>query len=207
MESQLSKLKRYMASGQFREALRLAAGWSDLGDHREAITKARAADVWPLFYVQIGQDPAAIVAAGIEALKERYPLERSTMSSKKNRANKPSTEWTPSADVDLSTTQAAPPQEGTTETVTTPETPPTVQPVTATVRKTAPYHCGQILKKHGIESGVTSEMIDEYCSLSGKPNRDTADANLSWALRVVQVFIAEPVLELGEAVGQINRGK
>lgn len=74
LETKLSKLKSLMADGKHREALRLAASWPRLGEHKEAIQKGRAADVHPEFYQQIGQDPDALVAAGIAAIRERYDI-------------------------------------------------------------------------------------------------------------------------------------
>lgn len=75
MITKLSKLKELMAAGDYSAALRLAASWPRLGDHRDAITAARAADTNPEFYRSIGRDPGAMVALGIEAIRERYNIE------------------------------------------------------------------------------------------------------------------------------------
>lgn len=75
METKLAKLKRFMAAGQHREALRLAASWPRLGDHKAAIERGRAAAVHPEFYRQIGQDPNTLVAVGIAAIRERYGID------------------------------------------------------------------------------------------------------------------------------------
>lgn len=75
METKLSILKRFMAAGDYRSALRLAAGWAELGDHKAQIQKARAADVHPEFYKAIGEDPDELVAAGVAAIRERYKLD------------------------------------------------------------------------------------------------------------------------------------
>ena len=72
LETKLSKLKKLMTDGKHHEALRLAASWPRLGEHKETIQKGRAADTHPEFYRQIGQDPDALVAAGIAAIRERY---------------------------------------------------------------------------------------------------------------------------------------
>lgn len=74
METKLSKLKKLMAYGDHRAALRLAAGWPRLGDHKEAITRGWAALSNPGFYRELGRDPEALVAAGLAAIRERYGL-------------------------------------------------------------------------------------------------------------------------------------
>jgi hypothetical protein len=76
MESKLNKLKRFMSTAHYHEALRLAASWPRLGDHKDAIERGRTAMVHPEFYRQIGQDPETLIAAGIDAIRERYGIER-----------------------------------------------------------------------------------------------------------------------------------
>lgn len=67
-----------MAAGDHRAALKLAASWGrrglGSGAHAEAITAAWAALTNEDFYRSIGKDPAALVAAGVAALKERYDV-------------------------------------------------------------------------------------------------------------------------------------
>ena len=74
MQTQLSKLKVFMAEGDHKAALRLASKWSRLGDHKERITQGWAALSNPDFYRQIGKDPEALVASGISAIRERYEI-------------------------------------------------------------------------------------------------------------------------------------
>jgi hypothetical protein len=71
-QSKISILRAYMASGEWVEALRVAAKFGVLGDEKEAITRAWAAHTRPEFYRQIGRNPEVEFAAGIEALKRRY---------------------------------------------------------------------------------------------------------------------------------------
>jgi hypothetical protein len=52
----------------------IAAKFPSLGQHRIAIARAHNAIQSPAFYRAIGQDPAALVQAGIQALQERYKL-------------------------------------------------------------------------------------------------------------------------------------
>lgn len=66
-------LHGYMAAGDWVAALRLAARFPRLGEHKDAITRGWAALQNPTFYKEIGKDPDALVAAGVAALKERYP--------------------------------------------------------------------------------------------------------------------------------------
>lgn len=68
----LDKLKQLMAAEDWHNALKLAAGWPELGEHKLAIQQAWAAKSNPGFYKQMRKDPAAMVAAGVAALKERY---------------------------------------------------------------------------------------------------------------------------------------
>jgi hypothetical protein len=74
METQLNKLKRLMAARDFTEALRLCAKWQDLGAHKERITRGWAAYMNPQFYRELGQDPDALYADAIAAIRERYAI-------------------------------------------------------------------------------------------------------------------------------------
>ena len=70
--SKISILRAHMGRAEWVEAVRLAARFPSLGDEREPITRAWAAHTNPGFYRQIGRNPEAEFAAGIEALKRRY---------------------------------------------------------------------------------------------------------------------------------------
>jgi hypothetical protein len=74
METKLAKLEAAYRSGNQREALRIAAKFPRLGEHKEPITRAWAAIQSPDFYRAIGQDPESLVADGVKALQVRYSL-------------------------------------------------------------------------------------------------------------------------------------
>jgi hypothetical protein len=61
-----------MERNEWIEAIRLAARFPSLGDEKEPITRAWAAHTRPEFYRQIGRNPDAEFAAGVDALKRRY---------------------------------------------------------------------------------------------------------------------------------------
>jgi hypothetical protein len=61
-----------VAAEHWVPALKLAAKSKVLGKHRDAIQKAWSAIQRPDVYRELGQDPDALIAAGIAALKERY---------------------------------------------------------------------------------------------------------------------------------------
>lgn len=74
METKLNKIKSAAASGDWRTAILIAAKFGELGEQRNAILSAREAYLRPEFQKQLRRDPDALIAAGINALKERYWL-------------------------------------------------------------------------------------------------------------------------------------
>ncbi len=74
MKTELAKLKEMMAKGDHRGALKLAAKWSRLGSHKEAIQRGWAAVSNPEFYRQLGEKPDQLVALGVSAIQDRYEL-------------------------------------------------------------------------------------------------------------------------------------
>lgn len=72
MKTKLSILREHMAAGRWREAIRLAARFPQLGDQRGAILDAQLAYTSPDFCRGIRKDPAALIEAGIAALRARY---------------------------------------------------------------------------------------------------------------------------------------
>ena len=74
MESKLDLLKRLIARGEHSKALQLAGSWPDLGKHKAAIQRGKAAINNRQFYIEIGQDPDNLVAAGLLAIFERYDI-------------------------------------------------------------------------------------------------------------------------------------
>jgi hypothetical protein len=72
--SKLDLVRAAWAEGDRRAATIMAAKFQDLGDQRGAILSAREAYLRPDFQRQLGRDPVALIAAGHEALRERYGL-------------------------------------------------------------------------------------------------------------------------------------
>ena len=61
-----------MGAGDWYGALSMAAKFPRLGEHDEPIRLGWSAASNPGFYRQIRKDPDALVAKGIQALRERY---------------------------------------------------------------------------------------------------------------------------------------
>ena len=66
-------LAAMMRSGDWEKAIKFAAKFPRLDKHRGAILSASSALLSPTLYEQMGRDPEALVAAGIAALKDRFP--------------------------------------------------------------------------------------------------------------------------------------
>jgi plasmid stabilization system protein ParE len=73
METKLSKLRAAMETDDWATALRIAAKFPRLGEHREAITRAWAAITHRLTYEQMGHNVDSLISTGVAALKARYP--------------------------------------------------------------------------------------------------------------------------------------
>jgi len=74
MEKAIDKLRAHWAAGEYRKALKLAAAWPRLGEHKKIIQQAWSATNNPDFYRQLNIDPDAVYAAGLAAIAERYEL-------------------------------------------------------------------------------------------------------------------------------------
>lgn len=74
-DTKLSQLRVLMEAGEWEKAISFAARFPRLGEHRNAILDAKDAIAHPSFMAQLGKDPAAVRAAGIAALRERWPLD------------------------------------------------------------------------------------------------------------------------------------
>lgn len=72
LRTKLNQLREYMAAGDWRAALKMAASFPRLGNHKEPIERAWAAFLNPGFYESIGRRPDILINAGIDALKARY---------------------------------------------------------------------------------------------------------------------------------------
>lgn len=56
--------------------------------------------------------------------------------------------------------------------------------------KTAPYHAGTVIKKHGMQAGVTPEMCKELCDILGHDDPTAEKAVLAWAWHVINGYQA-----------------
>lgn len=74
MQTKLDQVKQAAAANDWALALRIAAKFPQLGEHKRAIVTGHEALVHPEFYRQLRKDPAALVEAGKEALRQRYKL-------------------------------------------------------------------------------------------------------------------------------------
>jgi len=71
MQTKLSQVSAAYTAGDYRRALSIAAKFSDLGEHRKAITLASECFTNPRFYCQM-VDVEQSKADGIHALAIRY---------------------------------------------------------------------------------------------------------------------------------------
>lgn len=74
MRKKIDVLREHMRSGRWNEAITLAGSFSRLGEHKVAITRAKEAVLRPDFQRQLGRDIDSLIAEGVAALKERYPI-------------------------------------------------------------------------------------------------------------------------------------
>ena len=65
-------LRGHMAAGRWREALKLAASWQQLGDEAKAIRQGWEGYARPDFQRQLRRDPEALTREGQAALVRRY---------------------------------------------------------------------------------------------------------------------------------------
>jgi len=71
-EKKIDALLAYMRSDNWQRALRLAASFPRLGEHKGAIVRAHEVLAHPGFYSQLGFDETSILHEGIAALRARY---------------------------------------------------------------------------------------------------------------------------------------
>ena len=70
--TKVSQLEAAIRAGHWELALRIAARFPRLGEHRAAIVRAHEAYTNPQFYRQIGKNHEALKAEGKRALIARY---------------------------------------------------------------------------------------------------------------------------------------
>jgi hypothetical protein len=74
MQTKLSQLKDAYHAGDTAKAIRIAARFPDLGAHRNAILDANIAITNPRWTLNMKRDIEQTIAAGIDALRNRYSL-------------------------------------------------------------------------------------------------------------------------------------
>lgn len=72
MEKKIDILVRLMRENSWVEAIKLAAKFPRLGEHRNAILSASSALLSPNFYISMGKNPEDIFNTGVIALREKY---------------------------------------------------------------------------------------------------------------------------------------
>ena len=78
-QTKASRLRALMRAGKWQRALALANSFGRLGPDDRVIRTAHDAAQHGQFYRQIGRDPDVLIAAGVDALLDRYlPEERGT---------------------------------------------------------------------------------------------------------------------------------
>ena len=70
--TKIRQLRAAMRSGHWEVALRIAARFARLGEHKAAIVRAHEAYTHPRLYRQLGYDIERLKAEGRRALIERY---------------------------------------------------------------------------------------------------------------------------------------
>ena len=70
----IEQLRAFMAAGDWRAALKLAASFADLGSEKEPIMRGWEAFARPEFQRALHKDPAALIEAGKAALVRRYTV-------------------------------------------------------------------------------------------------------------------------------------
>lgn len=72
MERKIDTLRRFMNAGEWEKAVRFAARFPRLGEHKAVITRAASALLSPALYRGMGKDPDALLEEAVAALKMRY---------------------------------------------------------------------------------------------------------------------------------------
>ncbi|QMW01489.1 hypothetical protein [Spirosoma foliorum] len=84
--SKLQKIRDAMTDDDWDKALKIAASFQRLGEHKEAIEKAASAVSSPNFYRSLGEDIDKLKSDGIAALKSRFNKSWEESQRKKNGA-------------------------------------------------------------------------------------------------------------------------
>jgi hypothetical protein len=71
-KTKLAEIRELIAAGNWKAAMKLAAGFGGPGPNKTAIEQAYGAYTRPDFYREIGKDPGQMILAGMTALVARY---------------------------------------------------------------------------------------------------------------------------------------
>jgi hypothetical protein len=74
MKKKIDVLRELASKNEWEAAIKLAGGFPRLGNEARVITRAKEAALRPEFQIQMGRDPALLIAAGVDALKAKYRL-------------------------------------------------------------------------------------------------------------------------------------
>jgi hypothetical protein len=170
----LQELEDLWAAGEYRKALKLAASWPRLGEHKDAIRGGWDATVNGRVHREMGKDPDTMYAAGLAAVAARYglppaPAEDAPGTTTSGTTKKPTT------DKAKEQTKKAAPKKPTV---------PGVRPV-----RTRPYLAGVIIAKYGLAAGVTGAMVAELDEAYGKPNPTESQFCLKNAWHAVRGYL------------------
>jgi len=169
----LQELKDLWATGEYRKALKLAASWSRLGEHKDAIREGWDATINGRVHREMGKAPDAMYAAGLAAVSARYGLPPAPDVTTKTKAT-PGTTGKPTEGKAKPQTKNATPKKPTV---------PGVRPM-----RTRPYLAGAIIAKYGLAAGVTEAMVAELDEAYGKPNPTESQFCLKNAWHACRAF-------------------
>jgi len=74
MQKKIDVLRELASKNEWEAAIKLAGSFPRLGNEARTITRAKEAVLRPEFQIQMGRDPASLIAAGVDALKAKYRL-------------------------------------------------------------------------------------------------------------------------------------
>jgi hypothetical protein len=76
LQTKLAQVQGAMRAGDWPRAFSIASKFARLGLQRAAIMRPQAARLSPGFYRGLGRDPAAVIAEGKAAMRERFEAMR-----------------------------------------------------------------------------------------------------------------------------------
>jgi len=72
MIKKIDVLRKLMQNNEWHKAIKFAAKFPRLDQHKDRILAASSALLSPSFYISIGKNPELVIQDGIAALKEKY---------------------------------------------------------------------------------------------------------------------------------------